>query len=327
MPERSSLLQGVQIGVETVPGTGVAASKFLQSLGFMLKPEIETQRFQPAGSKVDTLVTPSKDYASASLVGQGTYDEIVYALSSILCTSATVTTTGTTGKLWTFTPLWNAEDTPKTFTIEQGGAIRAQKVTGAIITDFGVKVSRDVTDLSGTILAQAFADGITLTAAPTAVPLVPILPKHFSVCIDTTGAALGTTKMLRLFESELKIGNRYGAVWPLNSALASYAATVETKSDWTLRLLLEADAAGMALLTTMRAGSTAFVRTEAVGDVIGAGPATCKYTQDTAIKFESIDKLDDTNGIYTLEITGRLVYDAVWAKFLQIAVINSTAAL
>lgn len=327
MTERSSLLQGVQVGVEVTPGTSVAADKFLQSLGFMLKPEIETARFAPAGSKVDTLVTPGKDYASADLTGQATYDEIVYALSSALTTSAAVTTSGTTGKLWTFTPTWNAEDAPKTYTIEQGGAVRAQKVTGAIITDFGIKVSRESVDLSGTVLAQQFQDSITLTASPTAIPLVPILPKDFSVYIDPAGAGLGTTKMLRLFESEFKVANRYGAVWPLNSANASYAATVETKPDFTLRLLLEADAAGMALLTTMRAGSTAFVRTEAVGAVIGAGPATYKYTQDAAIKFESIDNLDDTDGIYTLEITGRLVYDATWAKFLQIAVVNSTAAL
>jgi hypothetical protein len=327
MPERSSLLQGVQVGVETTPGTGVAANKFLQSLGFMLKPELEMQRFRPAGSKVDTLVTLGKDYASGDVTGRGTYDEIVYPLSSVLCTSAAVTTTGTTGKLWAFTPVWNAEDSQKTFTIEQGGAVRAHKVTGAILTDFGININRDTVDLSGTVLAQAFADGITLTATPTAIPLIPILPSQTSVYIDATGAGLGTTKYLRLFEAELQIASRYGAVWPLNAALTSYAATVETEPDFTLRLLLEADSTGMAMLTTARAGTTMFVRVEAVGGVIGAGPATYKYTQDCACKIESIDNLDDTDGVFTLEITTRLVFDATWAKFLTIAVINSTAAL
>lgn len=327
MTERSSLLQGVQVGVETTPGTGVSASKYLQSLGFMLKPELEMQRFRPAGSKVDTLVTLGKNYASGDLTGRGTYDEIVYALSSVLCTSAAVTTTGTTGKLWTFTPTWNAEDTQKTFTIEQGGSVRAHKVVGAILTDFGINITRDTVDLSGTVLAQAFTDGITLTATPTAIPLIPILPSQVSAYIDTAGASLGTTKYLRLFEAELTIGGRYGAVWPLNAALASYAATVETEPDFQIRLLLEADSTGMGMLTNAAAGSTMFVRVEAVGGTIAAGPATYKYTQDCACKVESIDNLDDTDGIYTIEVTARLVYDATWAKFLQIAVINSTAAL
>src|SRR5690349_19079695 len=136
MPERSSLLQGVQIGVESVFGTAVVANKLLQSLGFMLKPELEMQRFRSSGNKVDTLVTLGKESASADVTGRGTYDEIVYPLSSILTTSAAVTTTGTTGKQWVFTPAVAAEDTPKSFTIEQGGAVRAHKVAGAILTDF-----------------------------------------------------------------------------------------------------------------------------------------------------------------------------------------------
>lgn len=327
MPERSSLTQGVQIGVEVTPGIGVSASKSLQALSIALTPQIETNRFRPMGSKVDTLVTPGKDWAQGDLSGQLTYDEIVYPLSSVLTTSATVATSGTTGKLWTFTPSANTEDTPKTFTIEQGGAVRAHKVTGGIITDFGIKVSRDSAELSGTLMAQAFADGITMTATPTSVPLVPVLPKDFSVYIDPTSTALGNSKMLRLFESELSIGGRYGPVWPLNAALPSYAGTVETEPDFTLRVLCEADASGMAFLATIRAGSTVFVRTEAIGGVIGAGPATYKYTQDVAMKFESVDKLDDTDGIYTIELTGRLVYDATWGKFLTIGVVNSTAAL
>lgn len=327
MPERATIFQGVQLGVETTPGTSVAANKLLQALSISLVPNIETQRFRPMGTKVDTLVTPGKDFAAADLSGQLVYDEIVYPLSSVLTTSAAVTTTGTTGKLWTFTPSAAAADAPKTFTIEQGDAVRAGKVVGGIITDFGISISRDACELSGTLLAAGYTDGITMTATPTALPLIPVLPKSVSVYIDATGAGLGTTKMLRLFEAELQIGGRYGAIWPLNSALASYAATVETEPDFSLRLLLEADAAGMALLTAMRAGTTQFVRVEAVGDVIGAGPATYKYTQDAAVKWESIDNLDDTDGVYTLELTGRLVYDATWAKFLQIAVINTLAAL
>lgn len=327
MPERTSLSAGVQVGVETTPGTGVTGSKKLQSLSFALTPQIETNRFRPMGTKVDTLVTPAKDWTQVDMTGQPTYDEIIYAMAMSLVTPGAPSTVLTTGKLWTFEPNALGADTLTTLTIEQGDGVRAQKATGAILTDFGINISRDNAELSGSGIARQFTDAITMTASPTAIPLVPILPKDFSVYIDTTAAGLGTTKMLRLFEAELSVGGRVGPVWPLNAANASFDATVETEPDFTLRLLMEADAAGMAYLSSIRAGTTVFPRVEAVGGVIGAGTAVYKYTQDCAIKFEELSNLDDTDGIYTVEWSGRLVYDATWAKFLSIKVVNSTSAL
>jgi hypothetical protein len=326
MPERATIGQTQQLGLETTEGTAVAAGKQLQSLSFALSPVIETSRFKGMGAKFDALVTPGKDSSAADISGQATYDEIVYLLCSAL-KKVTPTVSGTTGQLWTIEPSNITEDTVATYTVEQGSSVRAQKAAGVVVTDFSITFNRDSVEIGGTAMGQLFQDGITLTATPTALPLVPILPAQVSVYLDPTGAALGTTKLLRVLEVEIGFGSRFGPLWPLNASLASYAAHIETEPDATLRLLMEADAAGMAQLPTLRAGSTSFIRVEAVGGVIGAGPATYKATFDVPVKWEALNSLDDQDGVYGAEWGGRIVQDATLGKNISAKIINATTAL
>lgn len=326
MSERATIGQTQQIGLETTEGTDHAANKQLQSLSFALSPQIETQRFKPMGAKYDSIVVPGKDYSQADISGLASYEELHYLFSSALVKVAP-TVSGTTGQLWTIEPSNTAEDTVATYTVEQGGSVRAQQAVGVIVTDFDLTFNRDSVEIKGTALGQTFTDGITLTATPTALPLVPVLPTQVSVYLDTTGAGLGTTKLLRVLEAEWAVGSRFGPLWTLNAALPSYAAHVETEPDATLKLTQEADAAGMAVLTNLRAGTTSFVRIEAVGAVIGAGPATYKLTIDLAVKWESIDSLDDSDGVYAVTATGRIVQDATWAKSMSVKLVNSQTSL
>lgn len=326
MPERTTVSQHVQIGKETTEGTSVAAGKQLQSIGIALTPVLEQQRFRPTGTKVDTLVVPGKDWTKGDVTGLATYDELAYLFSSLL-QDVTPSTSGTTGKLWAYAPSAVTEDTVATYTVEQGSAVRAQKAVGMIFTDGGIKWSRDTVDVTGTMMGQLFTDGITLTATPTSIPLVPVLGNQISVYADPTGAALGTTKLLRVLSGEIAIGGRFGALWVLNASNPSYPAHVELPPDITFKMLVEADAAGMAFLANARAGSSTFIRVEAVGPVIGAGPATDKLTVDMALKVESVDSLADDSGVYAVAYTLRSVYDATYAAFLKVNLINSLAAL
>lgn len=326
MPERTTVSQHVQIGKETTEGTSVAAGKQLQSIGIALAPVLEQQRFRPTGTKVDTLVVPGKDWTKGDITGLATYDELSYLFSSIL-QDVTPSTSGTTGKLWAYAPSAVTEDTVATYTVEQGSATRAQKAVGMILTDLGLKWSRDTVDVSGTMMGQLFTDGVTLTASPTSIALVPVLGNQISVFADPTAAALGTTKLLRVLSGELAIGGRFGALWVLNAANGSYPAHVELAPDITFKLLLEADAAGMGYLVNARAGSSVFIRVEAVGPVIGAGPATDKLTVDLACKVESIDSLADDSGVYAVGYTFRIVFDATWTFFMKVNLINALAAL
>lgn len=331
MPERSSISQVVQIGVEATPGTAVAATKRLRSLGIEPSPNIETSQFRPAGSKYKTLAPIGKEWAEASLSGRATYDEILYPLSSVLTTPTGPVVTGTTGQKWTFKPANDTEDTPKTFTVEHGSAVRAAKFAYGLVTEFGMSINRDAVELSGSMMGRRITDGIVLTAGPTFLPLVPVLPTQVDVFMNDTDATIGTTKLGRLLSLEWTIGDRYGSLWVIDSAQQSWVAHVETEPSAVLNMTMEADTAGMALLDTVRAGSTKFVQIKATGPVIGAGPATYELKMNMPVKIVDSGGFSDEDGVFAIEWNTIHVFDSTFdgglGGSMKIEVTNSLTAL
>lgn len=326
MPERQTGNQAVQIGAESTAGTAVAAGKRLRSIDITINPRGEVTTFRPQGSKLPTIVVPGKEWGGGDLSGMPVYDEIIYPLSGIFG-APTPTTVDTSGKSWVFTYTPGAALTPKTFTVEKGDSVRAGELPGTHVSDFGFHVTRNEVSIDGAVIGQLYTDAITLTPTPTTLPQVPILPKHFDLYIDPTFGALGTTKYLRGFAFDLTMGGLYNPVWPLNSALTSYAVTVEnSEPDITAELRVEADATGMAQLVKLRAGDTQFFRVVATSTTLaGAASAYYKLQIDFAAKIAEYADFDDEDGLYVTPLPLQIVADDNLA--LAITVVNVTAAL
>lgn len=327
MPERSTISQVVQIGVEVTESVAVPATKLLQAMGISPSLQAETSDFRPMGNKYRTLVIPGKEWVEAGLEGLGTFDEIIYPLASLVGTPVTATV-GTTGKQHVFTPSSTAEDTIKSFTVEQGSALRAHKFSGGVVSEFGLEFTRESIEVSGSMIGTGFVDGITLTAAPTTLPTVPMLPAQVNVYLDTTSAALGTTKLLRALQVGWTLSDKYGPLWTLNSAVTGYAARIETEPTAEGHLMLEADAVGMGMLATLRAGVTRFLRIEVLSaEVIGAGPAVYSAQFDFAVKFNAAAEFSDEDGVYANDWPFTIVHDGTWNKAMLFTITNSLATV
>lgn len=334
MPERSTVSQLVQVGIETTPGTPVAATKKLTALSIDPSASFEIDRFRPRGYKFDTLTATNKESVEADLEGQPTYSEIIYPLSSLLTTPVTTqimdgaTPTGAYRHI--FTPAVSAEDTPKTLTVEVGSSFRAHRFAYGLVTEMGLSFSRDEVSLDGAMIGTKLEDGITLTSSGvTTVDLVPILPTQIDVYMDNAFGGLGTTKLGRVLSTEVSIGDRYNPLWVLDSAKESWVAHIETAVDATMSIVMEADAQGMALLQAARSGDTRFFRMKATGPEIYDGAVTVNYLFqiDLAGKIDDVGDFSDADGVYAVEFTFRIVYDGSWTKALSIEVINKLAAL
>lgn len=331
MAERTSITQIVQIGVEATAGTAVAATKKLQSVGFELSPDGDVNTFRAAGSKFPAIASLGKEFAGGDISGQPTYTELVYPLSSLLGDATISTPVGaTTARDWDWDIKSSAAQEGKSLTVERGSAVRAERVAGAIVPEFGIDYSRDELSLSGSLLAMAFEDGITLTnleATPSALlALIPVLPKEVDVYLDTLHTALGTTKLLRCLTASWSVGDRFGALWPLNSSLPSYATTFETEPSSEVNLTMEADASGMALLPVMRAGSTRFLRIAATGGLIEAG-FSYELVVDLACKVTDVPDYSDEDGVWAVGWNMGLFADPNWGKAGHIRLRTSLSAL
>lgn len=325
MAERSSLNQNVQIGVETTPGTPVAATKRLQSIGIEPSITVEKDNFRPIGSKFNALSTLGKEWAEAAITGRATYTELQYVLSSVVNTPVVTTSSGVS--TWVFTPSTRADDVPKTFTVEHGSNVRADRFSYGLVTEVGMSFSRDAIEVTGSMMAKAIEDGIVMTSTGvTALALIPVLPTQVSVYLDDSAATLGTTKLTRLISGEFSLGGRYGPVWVLDAANPSFVNHIETEPDLTATLTMQADSQGMGLLTPLRTGDTKFLRIEAIGPVI-SGTDEYRLTIDLAGKVSDTGGFSDADGVYAIEFSLLGVHDGVWDKAMQITLVNNLPAL
>jgi hypothetical protein len=313
--------------VEATPGTSVAANKLLNSIGIEPGIAVDFQNFRPQGQKFSSIIVPGKEWTNYGISGVGTYSEIVYLLAGLINNPTPVQQAATTAYKWSFSPAARAEDSIKTLTVEQGGAVRAHKFSYALPTEVTFDVSRDGFSIGGAGIGQRITDGIALTGSPTAIEEKPILPQHIDVWLDPTSGGLGTTKLLRVLKVGFTFGNRFNPLWTLDSSQASFAAHVEALPATQLRLMLEADAVGMGLLANMRNGDTRFIRMKATSPDMAGTAIPYSLALDFAGKVSGVSEFSDEDGVYAIEWTFDVVYDATWTKAFQIDVINKQTAL
>lgn len=337
MPERSTIAQRVQIGVETTPGTAVAATKNLLALSIGLNVAEDIHTFQPKGAKYPTVVYNGREWADCDVAGDATYSELQYPMSSALCTPVVSqlmdSATPTGAYKWVYDPLTFGADTVKTFTVEQGDAVRAHRASNMIVTAFGLRFDRKGVTVTGDGYAAAIEDGITLTSSGvTSIPTIPIQPTHLDVYLDNTSGGLGTSKQLRVLSGSWEVTGRYAGLFVVDSTQPSFVAHVEKDPGSTFKLKVEADAAGMAMLNKFRAGSTQFLRLAAKGPKIytgGTSPADVynSLTVDVAGKVSAVSKFEDSDGVYAVEFTFTTVHDATWNKAFRVELVNTQTAL
>lgn len=334
MSERSTVSQVVQFGVESTPGTAVAASKRISSLGLTIGPKVDANELLPTGMKYASAQIIGKEWAEAEIEGAPVYPELPYIFASLL-SAPTITetmdgSTHTGAFTYVFDTATFAEDAPKTYTIEQGSSTRAHRVTNALMQEWSMEWDRNEIALGGVMLCAAMEDGITMTATPTSYSQIPVRPSQVSLYLDSTGAGLGTTKLTRALKGEFKIEDRFGALWVVDAAETSFVATVETQPKVEFTLMQMADAAAMANLTAMRNGSTQFLRWEAVGpQIYSNGGVVCnhKLTIDMAGQITDVGPFEDQDGVYAVEWTFGGVHDTTWGKAMHVEVVTTTASL
>lgn len=327
MAERASVFQQVQIGVETTSGASVAASKLLQSMDIIPTASVNVDVYRPQGNKFPTVAVAGQDMVSARITGKPTYSELIYPFSSLFGAATITGPNGDGAYTHVYNPASAGPDAFKSYTVERGSSVGAEKFTFGLFAGFGMTFNRQTADLTGALIGQAMTTGITMTATPTAIPLIPISPKDISVYADTASAGLGTTKLTRVLNGNFAFGqNKYNPLWVVDQAQTSFVSVVENTPAATFSVLLEADSTGMGFLANVRAGDTRFVRIQGTGPLI-SGATNYKLQIDMAAKFGTPREFTDTNGVYAIEYPWNLVHDGIWGKALVVTLTNAQSGL
>ena len=327
MPERQTLTTLVQLGVEAVAhGTLAAATKRLSATMFDMGPKVDISQWRGSGYKYPAVTALNKEWMEGSFSGPLTYDEIVYLLSG--CIKTGVVTGASADKTWTFSPATTTEDAITSYSIEQGSAVRAHVIKYGVFPALTIKWDDSGVEVSGDVLGQALVDSHTMTpSGVTEVPLVPATRVQTGIQLADTAAGLGGAAVLsRVISAEWSITNRFAPVWALNQS-SSWPVHIESEPEISFKLMLQADAVGMGLLTTMRANSTKFARIACIGATIPTTAVLYSVTLDLAFRVTDVTPFRDEDGIFAIEWTGVGVHDATWTKAYNIVCVNTTASL
>lgn len=430
MAERATIFQKSQLGVESTPGTNVAATKILQATTIQPAIKGQTKKFRPMGSKFATLSALGKEWSEAKIEGQASYTDLMYLLASLMCTPTPVQQGGTAAYKSTFSVAAFLADLITTYSVEHGGSVRGMELSYGIVNDLEVTFTRDDVTLDGSMFGQKVTDDVypstnetqtisasgtvsggsfkltfggqqtgtiaynataatvetalrALTtigsggcrctggalpgagvvvefigalaqtdvalltvdnslitgggtivvaetvkgAAPTAIPVQPILPTEVSIYLADSAAGLaGASAVTRALKASFKLGGRFGQLWTINAAQSSWAAHVEVEPTLEMKLLVEANAEGMGPLTQMRSGASKFMRIQAVGPLI-AGSYYYTLTIDMCGKVQPPSEFADEQGVYAIEWILDGAYDATWGKSVQVELTNTISAL
>lgn len=329
MPEIVTINQNNQIGVETTSGTAVAANKLLESFEIVPQAKVDQAKFRKQGRRYKSIIEPGKDYTEAKITGLATYDEMVYPISALLG-AATIGTAGSTSHLWTWTPPLTGSIIPKSLTVQQGDAVRARQFAYGVVTDLGMKFTRDEVTLTGMMIGQKLVDDgtPTMTASPTAIGVHSILGSQWSAYIDTTSAGIGVTQLLRVLEASFDYKGAFGPVWTGNSGITSWASLADLAPVVELKLLVEADTAGMAMLANARAGTTQYLQILCTGITIPSDSVPYQFTLQMAGRVSAEPTAyQDKEGVYAVEFTWEAIEDTTWGKSTNWILQNALASL
>jgi len=157
---------------------------------------------------------------------------------------------------------------------------------------------------------------------------VVVQPTDVSVYLADTAAGLGAASAL---ENALSVGWKmndvWGQFWPLKKG-ESFSEVLDKDLTAEVTLKVLADAAGMALLSKMRQGTSQFLRISAISEtMIGATSTPYSLQIDAALKVKSVSDFSDEDGVYAIEWTFDMVHDATWGKATEVTTVCSLTAL
>src|SRR5690348_15794286 len=275
--ERTTINQRVQIGPEatTALGTPVAAGKLLECFDWQFQINADLAQYTPTGHKYVNIQEENTEWVDLTVGGDMDFNGVIYLLGGAMGSASPSSHGGSsTAKDWPFTPPIFGSTVPQTYSIQQGDTVRAHSVAYGLISEYGFKGTRKGPfTVSAKGIAQPITDGASLTSNPTAVALAPMVAKQWNVYLDTTSAGLGITQLTRVLSVDYAMTNIYGPLWVLNRATVGWTAHVDLMPKATIKLKVEADSNGMALLGYLQSGTTYYLRVQAQGNQIASdGP-------------------------------------------------------
>lgn len=322
---RATVNRVVQVGVESVPGTPVAASKLLPSVSIDIGPRLTSKQYRAAGYKYNTVSRIHQQWGEGAISGPLDYNQILWLLASLIhAPTPTTPGGGVLTREWVFNPNANSADVFKALTVESGDADAAQQSSYSVVRSLDLEWGLDDVTVSGNMISRK-PTTVALTGSPTSIAQMPVSAREIDVYMDTTFAGIGTTKITDALSARLSIGNKFNPKWILNTANQSFKELVEVPVDLSFRFETEHNAQSRALFDDLTNNPTKYMRVKATGPII-EGALTYLFQTDIAVNISGTEQTD-VEGVWGYAYECSPKHDATMGRPFQITTRNVITAL
>ena len=329
-------LRRLQIGKESLvaPGTAVAATTIWRGTGTI----DDTRKVVTVTEDVGTLIPPVRTYNAAYGAElamesvEATFEQLPYLLNASIASVVTGVADGAACKVYTFNFPEATSNTIRTFTIEGGDNMEAERMEYSHVTDFtltgkgGEAVMMSANWAGRQVALNAFTAGQVI---PT---VEEILFSKGVLAIDNvaTGAVYGTTPVSNTF-LEMSFSYRSGwiPVWTADGGTGLLFNFIKcNKPQATLDITFEHDASSMAEKVLWRAGTPRLIQVKFEGTALGGVVYDAKtLILNLAGTWTKFSKLGEQDGNDIIVGTFEVGYDPTRADAGSIIVVNANAAL
>lgn len=326
--ERSSVNIVSQLGVETTPGTAVAATFLWAALETTLNNEFDIQEGRSSGSKYTTTSVIHRAWATGEFSGPLLYTEL-HALLAGYTGCEVGAQIGTTGAYpWTATPTTRGEDTGrKAFTLRHGDSSAIELLTHLQINGLEINFETNGATVKAPWFAKEVSQSGSLTSSIDQLPNVQVARPDVLLYVDSAGADVGDTLFAKAFSAKLKLGELLMPVFYLGAR--SFNGIAEKAAPGTLEIIVPHDSASRSLYNALVAGENIprrFIRIASTGPNIGVS-ADYLIQADVSCAFRSAKPEKDKDGVYAYSFQFAIEHDEDWGKPWEIKVVNKQSAL
>jgi hypothetical protein len=231
---------------------------------------------------------------------------------------------------WSFDISSEQNDTLQTYTFEQGDQAlsRVRKAIYCSLKDFSVTSKRSGdASISGTFLGRSLSSpGSLTTSGVSEVTLVPVSTQEVDVYMDSSSAALGTTKMASNFDIGLQFKDRVDIAWIHDRSVGSFLQYLTRVPKFEIDLTLADDSDFDQIQSYETNKQRVFVRFEAQGGQISPG-VNYLIQWDVACQVSAAEQFGNEGSARICKVKLAAEHDGTWGKATAAKVVNTAAAL
>lgn len=297
-----------QIGLETTPGTPVAANRYTPTLNWMLKRVLETKTFRGRGSRVPTSKVQHKKMAKGEVSGVLDYNSINYVLAGIFNNPAPVQIGALQAYTRVYTPgLRTVDSSRKTFTVEIGDETAAEQYSFCQLLGLNLGANQDEFTVKSDAIARYPTDNLSLTASPTEVAERPVERNDVNVYLDNSYATLGQTKITEALGETLDIGSKFKEVFVHNSSAGEFYDVIDIPYEAKCSFESVHNSQSRTLVAGITSNPTKWMRWEAIGASLGTHSSVEYFEKiwvDLAYKFDEPEPMENEGEPYAYKFNG-----------------------